>query len=186
MSFYSRLIVLISFLIALFTVMPAAAQDEPIEIKKNKSTQAISPSAQGPITAIRPAALWMAGLDNNHDYIITRAEFDAGLASTFEALDKNADKRLTLLDLEDWRRRALGSNDAAPHVLQFDNNYNGTITREEFRATLTSLFVKSDRNEDNAVTFNELVSVIERPRQRQRSDTNERPREDRSRQRGRR
>ncbi len=130
-----------------------------------KSNQPPSrPSVRGPITAISPAALWFATLDKNQDYIITRKEFEAGLKSTFEREDKNSDGKMSLFDLEDWRKRALGSVDAQPHVLQFDNNYNSSITREEFDATMLFMFEAADKNKDDAVAFGEMVAIMDRPR----------------------
>lgn len=152
----------------------ALAQDEVYETetleKDDKDKPRSRPSALGPITAIRPAALWMATLDTDQDYKITRAEYEAGLKATFDRFDTNSDNRLTLFDIEDWRKSALGSVDAAPHSLQFDNDYNSTITRAEFDSTLIAMFNSSDKNEDKVVTFNELVEIVERPQRRRRSD----------------
>ncbi len=151
----------------------AAAQSQSTELETingdKKNENFARPSARGPITMIRPAALWMAGLDSNHDYIVTQDEFETGLSATFAALDTNKDQRLSLFDIEDWRKNALGSQDASPHVLQFDNDYNSSISKAEFDATLIAIFVGSDKDDDKAVAFSELVTVMERP-ERERGD----------------
>lgn len=155
-----------------FTLTPfVAAQDdeavetvETVETVKSTKPKNVRPSARGPITAIRPAALWLVTLDGDNDYVITRAEFETGLKADFKRQDKNNDGKLSLFDIEDWRARALGSDDARPHALQFDDNYDSSISRREFESTLTHLFNLADEDESNTIVFSELVSIVERPR----------------------
>ena len=66
----------------------ASAQVDTIDKVEttNKDAPRSRPTAHGPITAIRPAALWIATLDTNQDYQVTRPEYEAGLQATFERL----------------------------------------------------------------------------------------------------
>lgn len=176
-----------AFLSAAF-LLPAAANAqnaETIEVETIKAEKppTLRPSTRGPITVIRPASLWFVTLDTNGDYKITRKELEAGLAKTFDQEDSNQDGRLSLFDIENWRKHALGSPDAAPHALQFDDNYDSTITRKEFDTTLTHLFDRADANEDNVIEFSELITVMERPGRRRQAEDNSSERRERSQQR---
>ncbi|MGJ8561936.1 MAG: EF-hand domain-containing protein [Alphaproteobacteria bacterium] len=181
-----------AFLSAAF-LLPAAAnaqnaesiEAETIEVETIKAEKppTLRPSTRGPITVIRPASLWFVTLDTNGDYKISRRELEAGLTKTFDQEDSNQDGRLSLFDIENWRKHALGSPDAAPHALQFDDNYDSTITRKEFNATLTHLFDRADANEDNVIEFSELITVTERPGRRKQAEDNSSQRREKSQQR---
>ena len=121
------------------------------------------PSVHGPMTVVRPAGLLIASFDANRDYMVSRTEFDLGAGKAFENADENSDGNLTLFELEDWRLKALGSLDAMPGNMSFDENYNSRITEQEFLDTLIYEFERADKDDDGMVAFSDLISLVERP-----------------------
>ncbi len=143
--------------------MSAQAQSDPVETISVKKPEQSRAQSFGLMTTIRPASLWLAGLDTDQNYIITRAEYEAGRDAAFTREDTSNSGSIGLFQLENWRARALGAKDAKPQTLHFDSNYDSRITRAEFNETLDFLFKTADDNDDDAVSFSELVKVIDMP-----------------------
>ncbi len=120
----------------------------------------------GPVA--RPVALLLAGMDADHDMRVTRNEVDAMSAVEWNRLARGADT-IPALDLAEWLRNALGSPDAQPSPVAFDNNFDGRISREEFRSRLFALFAELDKSGDEMLTRTELL--YEPPITRRRNET---------------
>lgn len=154
----------IAALAGLGVLSPAALgqmSDSGVEtLESDRSTGDRRP-VRGPFTVIRPAALFIGTLDTDHDYRITRAEFDSGVARAFTMADRDENGQLSLFELEDWRLAALGSMDALPGNFAFDGNHDGGITGDEFAAALNFEFDRNDGDANGVVLFRDLVRVME-------------------------
>ena len=152
----------------------AAAQDAVETIDQQEPAYLPKPSVHGPMTVVRPAGLLIASFDADRDYRVSRAEFDVGAGQAFQNADESADGNLTLFELEDWRLKALGSLDAMPGNMSFDENYNSRITEQEFLDTLIYEFERADKDDDGVVAFSDLISLVERPPVYEREEKRER------------
>ncbi|MDB2439199.1 hypothetical protein N9W89_10830 [Hellea sp.] len=164
----SKLILTSSLLCAVpFTAFGAdQIPDEDLAVEEipNKKLERRGERIKGPITAISAGGMLFASFDRNEDYTVDSTEFTAGVSRAFKAADKDASKTLSLFELEDWRKAALGSLDAAPGTLAFDKDYNQRVTRDEFDHALDFVFKVGDKNDDGRLEFLELVKVFEMPR----------------------
>ena len=116
----------------------------------------------GPMTSVAAGGIWLAGLDQNHDYIVSQTEFSQGKQAAFETADVIKDQRLSLFELDDWREKALGSLDATPGRFVFDPDFDQDISKAEFETTLDGLFNRSDKDKDGVLYRSEIVSIIDR------------------------
>ena len=143
---------------------PLLEDEIEVETLPDKKLERRGERVSGPITAISAGALVFAGFDANADYKINSTELASGLAKAFTSADKDASTTLSLFELEDWRKAALGSLDAAPGTLAFDKDYDQRVTRAEFDHAMTFVFKTGDKNEDGVLELKELVKVFEMPR----------------------
>lgn len=177
---------------AAFAAVPAAAQepetlDPPeiiggppsmeLETLTPDAVQSSRPDVRGQISVARSGALLFAGMDADQDYRVTQAEFDASMKTAFNRADTDGSGAVSMIELETWRTKVLGSRDMMPGNLSFDVNVDHRVTRSEFKDALQFEFDRHDENEDGALTFEELLRLMDRPRQRRR-DAQERPRRD--------
>lgn len=64
---------------------------------------------------------------------------------------------ISAIALSDWLVLALGSADAQPSTVAFDNNFDGVITRKEFETRLSAEFAQLDSSDDGMLSRAELV-----------------------------
>jgi len=165
----------------LFTPLQAYAQEtfetatigDAVEIEQDEELE-VETIVNGDVTGIRPAALVFATFDTNGDYSVDTRELAAGHARAFGHADRDTSGYLSIIEIEGWRRNALGSTDAIPGRMAFDPNLDNRITKDEFGAEFTRLFRESDKNQDGKLDFAEMVDVFDMPKRRSR---NERDRE---------
>jgi len=136
-------------------------QDAPLEVET---------IVNGDVTGIRPAALVFATFDTNGNYSIDKQELAAGHVTAFSKADRDNSQHLSIIEIESWRRTALGSPDAIPGRMAFDPNLDNRVTKAEFEAAFLSLFKESDKNEDGALDFAEMVNVFDMPKRRSERD----------------
>ena len=167
MTFF-RLLLAAALLSAGSTVAMAADQvaddEEIIEELPNRNLERRGTRVRGPITSVGAGAMLFASFDTNSDYQVNEVEFAAGRTQAFNAADKDNSNSISLFELEDWRKAALGSLDAAPGNLAFDKDYDQRVTRAEFEYALDFIFKAGDKNNDGILEFSELVTVFEMPR----------------------
>lgn len=143
----------------------AQSYDAPETLDKKKPPQSQplpGDQALGPMTLLAPAGLLIASFDTNGDYQISRAEFDVGYEKSFTRIDRDKNNKLTLIEIESWREKALGSKDARPSAMYFEGNFDQVISRKEFETAFETLFTNADKNDDERVEFGELIRVVER------------------------
>ena len=145
----------------------ASAQEttpDDIEQLPNKKLEERGERIRGPITSIAAGALLFASYDKNADYLIDADEFSKGQAASFQSADSDKSGTLSLFELEDWRKAALGSLDAAPGNLSFDKDYDQRVTATEFKSALKYVYNVNDKDADNQLSFEEMIRVFEIPR----------------------
>ena len=130
----------------------------------NKKLEERGERIRGPITSIAAGALLFASYDKNADYLIDADEFSKGQAASFQSADSDKSGTLSLFELEDWRKAALGSLDAAPGNLSFDKDYDQRVTASEFKSALKYVYNVNDKDADNQLSFEEMIRVFEIPR----------------------
>jgi hypothetical protein len=117
-------------------------------------------SAAAPISEVaEPLALAVAGFDANGDGRTTRGEYDAALARTFAAADRNNDGELGYIEYSGWATIWLGSQSALPGPFAIDADGNDRLSRDEFTAEFGRQFQRLDADTDGAVTHAELLTV---------------------------
>ena len=142
--------------------LSAAAQDA--EQVPNKKLEQRGERIEGPVSAIAPAALLIASFDRNFDYTISAPEIEAGLTQTFTSADKDKSGHLTMMELQNWRRAALGDVDAQPVFLAFDKDFDQRISKAEFDKVLRRTIERADKDENGEIMFSDLIRVFEMPR----------------------
>ena len=108
----------------------------------------------GPVA--RPVALLIASFDADADMVVTRGEADQAIKAEWIRLSGDRPTAATLT-LADWLIAALGSADAQPSTVAFDNNFDGVISRDEFETRLRSEFIQLDKNDDGVLSRAELI-----------------------------
>ncbi len=109
----------------------------------------------------RPVGLLFVSFDIDNDLLISRAEFDAGVAREWRRLDANENGESSGFEALDWAKAVLGNADAEPSRVSLDSDFNGIITQDEFRSGLSRLFVELDHNGDNQLDRSELLAHVE-------------------------
>lgn len=110
----------------------------------------------GPVAT--PVALFFTSLDKNADRMLSRAELRAGVAAEWSVI--GTDGGLRALQFADWSKLVLGSADAHPTYVAFDNNFDGRISQEEFLACFEREFRMRDKDGDGGLSRAELLSTI--------------------------
>lgn len=114
---------------------------------------------QTPATiVVEPAAMMIATLDADADGRTTRAEMDAGLQRSFEAIDTARAGALRYLVFAEWAQRFLGDRNALPSPFEIDRDGDGRITPDELREQFGRLYARFNRNGDEAVSRAELLT----------------------------
>ena len=111
-----------------------------------------------PTIVATPLALALAGFDRDGDMIVTKAEFDAGVARSFAFGDRDHDGKMSLLELADWSEVALGNRGALPGQFDFDRDGDDSISRDEFIGYFNARFAALDTNKNGALERSELVT----------------------------
>ncbi len=147
-----------------FTTNAQDSVEGEVEQLPNQKLEQRGERIKGPITSITAAGLLFASFDKNTDYKIDNLELAQGKTTSFKKADNDGSGTLSLFELEDWRKSALGSFDAAPGNLSFDKDYDQRVTAAEFEQALNYVFKVNDKNEDGILSFEEIVRVFEMPR----------------------
>ncbi len=155
----------------------ASSGPQPPTGSDGRTANRVGPHGQ--IVAM-PLALVFVGFDNDGDRRVTRAEVVEGANAEFAAMTAEGSGTLSPLEVRRWAELSLGSSDATPSWLSFDVDASGSVTASEFRARMLTSFDQLDKDEDAALTREELVTVSSRRGSRggsspQRNDRQPRP-----------
>ena len=149
--------VIVSMSMAACANTPPQKEERPARAERSGQ----GPNA-GPINSIAMGGLWLAGLDRDGDYLVTRAEFETGKVNAFNAANLDNNQGLSLFELDDWRVKALGSEDASPGRFVFDPDFDQNISQNEFNTTLDGIFTRVDRDKNNVLERAEILRIIDR------------------------
>jgi len=112
-----------------------------------------------PTISASPIALMIAAFDRDGDAVVTRAEFDAGVARSFADGDGNGDGRITLIELSAWSLKWLGNAGALPGQFDFDRDGDDAVSRAEYAAEFDRRFAGFDKDRDGNLFRAELISL---------------------------
>jgi len=110
-----------------------------------------------------PLAVAIAGFDRDRDLVVTRAEFDEQVRSSFARGDSDGDGFIGLIELSSWAEATLGHATALPGRFDFDRDGDDRISSAEFEAEFARRFAALDRNRDSRLTRSELVTLVALP-----------------------
>jgi len=119
-----------------------------------------APPGQPPATmVVEPVAMMLAAFDADGDARVTKAEVDAGLRRSFEAIDTAKAGKLGYIGFADWAERYLGDRNALPSPFETDSDGDDRITLEELQAKITTIVARLDRDKDGVLTRAELLTI---------------------------
>ncbi|PHR93711.1 MAG: hypothetical protein COA69_03510 [Robiginitomaculum sp.] len=127
---------------------------------------------QGTMTA-KPIALLIAGFDTDMNYVIKPDEIEAGIRAAFSFADTDKSGKLSLIELTDWRRAALGSDNALPGNIAFTPNFSQSISPSSFHDVLKRSIMRFDTDENGNIHRADLLTVEQRSRGRARGPQDE-------------
>ena len=104
-------------------------------------------------TFLHPIAVLMTDMDINKDKVVDRSELNSGIQREWDGFDRNP----SAIDFSRWSITALGSTDALPNFMNFDQDFNGVVTESEFSNQLESEFNRLDKNKDGRLERQEMI-----------------------------
>ena len=116
----------------------------------------------GSITAVRPIGLLFASMDTDGRAGLSRAELEAGAEKEWAVLNSGA--KVSAIDYGNWALSVMGSREVMPNFLSFDSDFNGGLTKKEFKNGLMREFDRADENKDGIVSREETTYSITMPR----------------------
>jgi len=137
----------------LFAACPAFAQQAA-----PPAPQRAAAAAQSTIIA-EPVAMMIAAFDTDGDARVTRAEFDAGVAHSFDSIDTGHKGAIGYIAFAEWSERWLGDRNALPNPFEVDTDGDNRITLGELVARFDLFFARFDLNKDGVLTRSELLTL---------------------------
>ncbi|WP_156811842.1 EF-hand domain-containing protein [Robiginitomaculum antarcticum] len=183
MKYYFAILTSALFLTTVISTPAYAADPDDIIKTTPRGKKARFDSPDGRAAALsgtvqsRPVSLIFTGFDANHDRIVSRSELDAGLAREWSAMNTNFSGKVSPITFERWQISAMGSKEALPSRVTFDQDLDTMVSESEFTGLLTQIFTDMDKDTDNALSREELVFnatrriVVKEKRTRSREDT---------------
>lgn len=139
----------------IFTLMLTAALiATPATAQKRKDKNA-APSP--PTLFAAPVSLMIAGFDSDGDAVVSRAEYDVGVARSFGAGDSDSNGKITLIELSRWAQTWLGNPGAVPGQYDFDRDGDDAVSKEEFTGEFARRFAALDKDGDGLLQRSELI-----------------------------
>ncbi len=111
-----------------------------------------------PLMIAEPVAMAIATFDADHDGIVTRAEYDAGIRRSFEVSAKGQ-AAMGYIAFGDWSERWLGNRNALPSPFEVDGDGDNRITLTELQARFDLFFTRFDADKDGSLRRSELLTV---------------------------
>jgi Ca2+-binding EF-hand superfamily protein len=123
----------------------------------------VSPAIAQPASppALDPDALF-ASADTNGDSAITKAEFIAARARSYDRLDRNGDGKLARGEFTGAAPAGIRRNFVASQFSGFDANHDGLLSRAEFNAAPTPGFDRVDADRNGILSAAEVSSARSR------------------------
>lgn len=147
--------------LALAATLPV--QDRPATPPQPGPQQPPAGAEPIPLMIAEPVAMAIAAFDTDRDGAVSRAEFNAGVAHSFETVAKGQ-PTIGYIQFGDWADRWLGNRNALPSPFEVDRDGDNRITRTELQARFDLFFVRFDRDKDGIIRRSELLTVRATPR----------------------
>ena len=113
-----------------------------------------------PTIIAKPLAIAVAGFDADGDMLVSRSEYDAGVARSFKFGDRNGDGAMGLIEFTAWSEAVLGNPGTVPGPFDFDKDGDDKIAKAEFEGLFAARHAEMDRNKDAAIGRSELVTAM--------------------------
>lgn len=113
-----------------------------------------------PTIIAKPLAIAVAGFDSDGDMLVSRAEYDAGVARSFAKGDRDGDGAMGLIEFTAWSEAALGNPGTVPGPFDFDRDGDDRISRKEFETHFAGRLSEMDGNKDGSLSRSELVTAM--------------------------
>ncbi len=151
--------ILFALLLMQATQSPAQEADNTVVV-----TARPKPFAQTPATmVVEPVAMMIATLDSDGDGKTSRAEMEAGVKRSYDAIDTAHQGSIGYLQFADWAERWLGDRNALPSPFDVDRDSDNRITLAELQAHFSRLFSRFDRDRDGAISRAEALTIRTTP-----------------------
>lgn len=150
------------FILATLIATPAFAQGQlSIPTPQQDGTPiGVSTRQQPAFTVIvEPAAMMIAAFDADGDGKVTRAEFDAGLRRSFDAIDTRHQGWLGYIAYSDWEERWMGDRNTVPSPFEVDRDGDNKISFAEIAERFDLLFTRFDADKNGVLERKELVTI---------------------------
>ncbi|MBN8812047.1 MULTISPECIES: EF-hand domain-containing protein [unclassified Sphingomonas] len=151
------------FALALVAATPAFAQERTrIPAPEGSSAGPIGSSTpqQPAFTVIvEPVAMMIAAFDADGDGKVTRAEFDAGLKRSFDAVDTRHQGWLGYIAYSDWQERWMGDRNTVPSPFEVDRDGDNKVSFAELAERFDLLFKRFDADRNGVIERKELVTI---------------------------
>lgn len=150
-------------MILLVTALSLAAAVQQQPAAPGVPVQAPQPGAEPiPLMIAEPVAMAIAAFDADGDGIITRAEYDAGVRKSFEAVAKGQPS-IGYIQFGDWSERWLGNRNALPSPFEVDQDGDNRVSLAELQARFALFFTRFDRDKNGSITRSELLTTRPAP-----------------------
>lgn len=110
-------------------------------------------------TFVHPVAILFSAMDVDRDKNVSRGEMEAGAKMEWAQFGTNPGA----VRLSEWSLDTLGSTDAQPTFMSFDQDFNGVVSETEFIDRLENEFARLDKNRDNILERSEMVIAFQAP-----------------------
>lgn len=115
--------------------------------------------AQGASTASLNQDALLTSADANGDKAISRSEFVAARARSFDRLDGSGDKTLSRAEFSAAAPAGIGRTFIASQFSGFDTNRDGQLSRAEFNAAPTPGFDRIDNDRNSVLSAEEIFAA---------------------------
>ncbi|MCD2324102.1 EF-hand domain-containing protein [Sphingomonas sp. IC-56] len=137
---------------------PALAQDRPAPPCTSATLECARMAGGNATIVAEPVAMMIAAFDADRDARVTRAEFDAGVRQSFEAVAPGG-ATMGYIKFADWAERWLGNRNALPSPFEVDADGSNGITADELLARFARYFAQYDANKDGVIVRSELLTI---------------------------
>ncbi|MBB5709751.1 EF-hand domain-containing protein [Sphingomonas xinjiangensis] len=149
----------ILLLLGIGLASPAFAQDRPSPPCTAATPECARQAAGGNATIIaEPVSMMIAAFDADRDARVTRAEFDAGVRQSFDAIASGS-TTMGYIRFGDWAERWLGNRNALPSPFDVDADGSNGITVDELLARFRRYFAQYDADKDGTIVRAELLTI---------------------------
>ena len=131
----------------------SACATEPTRKAPSSDRDGPRKQARSSGTFMHPIAALFIEMDINKDKATDRSELTSGTQNQWAEFGQNPGA----IRFSQWSKTSLGSTDAIPNFMNFDGDFNGTVTESEFSTQLETEFTRLDKNGDGRLERSEML-----------------------------